>query len=455
MRTIPLAVLVTLLAVIVSSRVARGDDGAVVSRKLSNGLIVHVEVDRRRPRVGIAMGYEVGSRDDPRGLSGLAHLTEHLMFTGSAHVDEGGHHARLEEVGATSIGGTTKLDRTLYFEEVPRGAWRRALWLERDRLAYLLVTLDEARLDREREVVRNEWRLKSGHGRITDRSRAIYELLYPPSHPYHRPRAILETGTLKPPSDIDRIGLTDVQWFFQRHYRPSRATLAVVGDVDAAEVVAEAERLLGSVRTVGEDPARPTAPRWTRTTERVGTMSVLDPRSGLVAGWALPPPEHADHPALALLADHLESRDGPLYGVLRERRLLDGLRAFVVPSELGSLFVIDVVGPKGANGGPVIDAIGRAVRALQRDGLDEDRTQHLIRRASVRLAQRSERLVARAVHLAERGEPLVRARERIRVLRASDLQRAATRWLVPGHRAILTFTPARTAGAAGRLEVRR
>lgn len=184
-------------------------------------------------------------------------------------------------------------------------------------------------------------------------------------------------------------------------------------------------------------------------------MSVLDPRSGLVAGWALPTPEHADHPALALLADHLESRDGPLYGVLRERRLLDGLRAFVVPSELGSLFVIDVVGPKGANGGPVIDAIGRAVRALQRDGLDEDRTQHLIRRASVRLAQRSERLVGRAVHLAERGEPLVRARERIRVLRASDLQRAATRWLVPGHRAILTFTPARTAGAAGRLEVRR
>jgi zinc protease len=206
---------------------------------LPNGLRVIVHEDHKAPIVAITIWYHVGSKDEVPGKTGFAHLFEHLMFNGSEnHNDE--YFRPLQEVGATSMNGTTDFDRTNYFETVPTGALDIALWLESDRMGHLLGAIDQKKLDEQRGVVQNEKREGDNepYGKVFEQ---IITNLFPPGHPY-------SWETIGSMEDLNRASLNDVRRWFQTYYGPNNATLVLAGDIDAATAKDKVERYFGDIR---------------------------------------------------------------------------------------------------------------------------------------------------------------------------------------------------------------
>ena len=187
------------------------------SFKLANGLTVIVHEDHKAPIVAVSTWYNVGSKDEPKGKTGFAHLFEHLMFEGSEHSPES-YFGPLQDAGA-AVNGSTSPDRTNYWETVPRGALERALWLEADRMGWLLPVLTEARFNTQREVVLNERRESYENRPYGLAQFAIMDALFPAAHPYHWP-------TIGEPADLAAATLADVHAFFSRYYHPGNASLA-------------------------------------------------------------------------------------------------------------------------------------------------------------------------------------------------------------------------------------
>jgi predicted Zn-dependent peptidase len=193
--------------------------------QLDNGLTVIVHTDRKAPVVAVSTWYNVGSKDEPRGKTGFAHLFEHLMFNGSENLP-GDYFTYLEQIGATDYNGTTWFDRTNYFQTVPTGAVDKALFMESDRMGYLLGAVTQAKLDNQRGVVQNEKRQGDNQpGGLLDYE--ILEALFPEGHPYRH-------DTIGSMADLDAASLEDVRNWFRDNYGPNNAVLVLAGDIDAA-----------------------------------------------------------------------------------------------------------------------------------------------------------------------------------------------------------------------------
>ena len=207
--------------------------------KLANGLTVLVHEDRKAPVVGVAMWYNVGSKDEPRGKTGFAHLFEHLMFNGSENLPED-FFKYLQQIGATDYNGTTNFDRTNYFQTVPKGALERVLFMESDRMGHLLGAVSQSVLDNQRGVVQNEKR----QGDNQPGGLVFYEVLkalFPEGHPYrHSP-----IGSM---ADLDSASLGDVSQWFIDNYGPNNAVLVLAGDISAAEARPLVEKYFGSIK---------------------------------------------------------------------------------------------------------------------------------------------------------------------------------------------------------------
>ena len=215
---------------------------------LPNGLKVIVSQDRRLPLVAVNLWYHVGPANEGPGLTGFAHLFEHLMFQGSKHTPADAHFAMLEAAGATDINGTTDYDRTNYFETVPANQLELALWIESDRMGYLLDTVDQAALSNQQDVVRNERRQSVENQPYGIADEAVVQMLYPPGHPYYG-------NVIGSHQDIQAAKLDDVKEFFKRYYAPNNASLAIVGDVDPAQVRALVEKYFGTLKRGADVPA--------------------------------------------------------------------------------------------------------------------------------------------------------------------------------------------------------
>jgi len=205
---------------------------------LDNGLRVVVHEDRKAPIVAITIWYHVGSKNEVPGKTGFAHLFEHLMFNGSEnHNDE--YFRPLQEVGATSMNGTTDFDRTNYFQTVPTSAVDLALWLESDRMGHLLGAIDQGKLDEQRGVVQNEKRQgdNAPYGKAFE---TIITNLFPPGHPY----SWEVIGSME---DLNAASLEDVKTWFETYYGPNNATLVLAGDIDVATAREKAERYFGDI----------------------------------------------------------------------------------------------------------------------------------------------------------------------------------------------------------------
>jgi zinc protease len=207
--------------------------------KLKNGLTVILHSDRSLPLVAVNLWYHVGPANEPAHRSGFAHLFEHLMFEGSKHV---GHEFDriLESIGATNSNGTTSWDRTNFFETAPRENLSTLLWLESDRMGFMIDTLTQERLDVQRDVVKNERRQSYENAPYGPSSLALLNTLFPEGHPYHG--AVI--GSM---ADLSLASLDDVKEFFREYYAPSNATLCIAGDLDEAEAKALIDRYFGTL----------------------------------------------------------------------------------------------------------------------------------------------------------------------------------------------------------------
>jgi zinc protease len=239
--------------------------------RLDNGLTVIVHEDRKAPVVGVSMWYNVGSKDEPKGKTGFAHLFEHLMFNGSENLP-GDYFKWLQQIGATDLNGTTSFDRTNYFQTVPSGAIERALFMESDRMGYLLGAVTKANLDNQRGVVQNEKRRSENNpgGLVFEQ---VLKNLFPEGHPYSR-------TTIGSMEDLDAASLADVSNWFRDKYGPNNAVLVLAGDINPAQARPLVEKYFAAIpRGPVNNPAQaaiPTlaAPKSIVLKDRVATTTV-------------------------------------------------------------------------------------------------------------------------------------------------------------------------------------
>jgi predicted Zn-dependent peptidase len=262
---------------------------------LANGLKVIVHEDRKAPIVAVNIWYHVGSGNEPRGRSGFAHLFEHLMFEGSEHNKETWFKA-LEPMGATDLNGTTNTDRTNFFETVPTAALDKVLWLESDRMGYLLGAVDQAHLDQQRGVVQNEKRQGENqpYGTMWD---AITRYTYPDYHPYGH-------TVIGEMDDLNAAKMEDVTAWFKRYYGPSNAVIVLAGDIDAKTARVKMEKYFGNlpagepVTHSGSWIAKMNGPRRATLFDRV-------PQARFVKVWNGPEEKADDASRLQLLGSVL------------------------------------------------------------------------------------------------------------------------------------------------------
>ncbi len=245
---------------------------------LDNGLRVIVHEDRKAPIVAVTLWYHVGSRNENVGKTGFAHLFEHLMFNGSENYD-GEYFAPFQEVGATSMNGTTNNDRTNYFQTVPTTALDLAMWMESDRMGHLLGAIDQDKLDEQRGVVQNEKRQGENqpYGRVFD---YITENVFPEGHPY----SWSPIGSME---DLNAASLEDVHEWFRTYYGPNNATLVLAGDVDVDTARDTVERHFGHI------PPGPPVTRmavWVPSLEQDRRLVTEDrvPQSRIYKAWPIP-----------------------------------------------------------------------------------------------------------------------------------------------------------------------
>jgi predicted Zn-dependent peptidase len=296
-------------------------DYPVHTRVLDNGLRVVVSPDHSVPVVAVNLWYDVGSRDELTGETGWAHLFEHLMFQGSAHVASGEHLHLLQSVGG-SVNATTWFDRTNYFETVPTGALDLALWLEADRLATLPAHLDDANVETQRAVVKEEKRQRYDNVPYGEAMIELAELTFPPGHPY----AHVTIGSM---ADLDAATPERAAEFFRSHYRPDNAVLTLVGDIGAKDAFRRVEKAFGWIPGANRRrrPAAEPLPPLTGRPSRDLTTDV--PSDAVHLAWRLPardtPAFDAADLALAILGQGQTSRLHP--GLVRGRAIAAGASA--------------------------------------------------------------------------------------------------------------------------------
>jgi len=415
---------------------------------LANGLDVIVHQDRHQPLVAVNLWYHVGSKNERLGRTGLAHLFEHLMFKGAQHQPRG-YFEPLQEAGG-SLNGSTSADRTNYWAVMPAGAAELALWMESDRMGWLLPALTEERFDTEREVVLNERRQSYENRPYGLAYFALSEAIYPSDHPYHWP-------TIGYPTDLRATTVDDARAFFSAYYHPANASLAIAGDIDIDVALRMAERLFGEI------PAGPSVPRLAVTpAPAVARRLLLEDRvelPRLYLLWPSPPLFSADDAALDVAADIMANgRTSRLYRTLiHDRRRAAELGAAQGSRELGSLFqVVATAAPEVSLEElrqSIVDEVTRlATVGPSTEELDRSRVQ--AESAFVSRLQtlggfggKADQLNAYNVYT---GSPAFFADDLQRYLRLTpaDIQQAAVRWLDPDKATMLSVVPTGQPGLA-------
>ncbi|HET7563354.1 MAG TPA: pitrilysin family protein [Gemmatimonadaceae bacterium] len=312
---------------------------AVERYTLPNGLTVLLHEDHSVPLVAVETWYHVGSSDEQPGRTGFAHLFEHIMFMGSEHVPVGQFDKWLEAAGANNNGSTTQ-DRTNYYEWGPSSMLPLALWLDADRMGWLLPTMDQAKVDLQRDVVKNERRQSVDNVPYGRADETILAALFPANHPYHH-------DVIGSMDDLSAATLQDVQHFFRTYYVPNNATLAVVGDFNRDSAKTWIGRYFDAIPRGTEAAPRPTVPSFTvaRDTFLVLEDRVQIPR--LYEAWHTVKIFHPDDAALDVLAYILAGdKSSRLYkDLVYEQQVAQDVSAYQESMHLDGLFQI-VVTPK-------------------------------------------------------------------------------------------------------------
>lgn len=413
-----------------------------VKHTLSNGLDVVVHEDHALPIIAVNVWYHVGSKEEVPGRTGFAHLFEHLMFEGSEHYDRG-YFQPLQAAGA-ALNGSTNADRTNYWEVVPSNALELALWMESDRMGFLLPALTEAKFQNQREVVLNERRQNYENRPYGLAGMAIVGALYPGDHPYH-------WMTIGAAEDIRAAHIDDVRAFFRKYYHPGNASLALAGDIDAEAGIRLAEEYFGDIP--GRDrAARVQAPDASFPNEIRLLLEDRVELPRLYLAWHSPALFSDEDAELDLVGDVLAGgKTSRLYKALvYEQRIATEVAASQNSRELGGFFQIVATAAPGHTLAQIDDAIARELSAVSGDGPTAGEMERGLAQAEAQFLSRlqtvggfggkSDQLNAYNTYLGDPGF-FSRDLERYRRASADGLRQAAARWLVPNARVALSLVP--------------
>ena len=330
---------------------------------LPNGLQVILHEDHSVPLVSVNVWYHVGSGDEDPGRTGFAHLFEHIMFMGSQDVPVGQFDVWLESAGANNNGSTTE-DRTNYYEDMPSNALPLALWLEANRMGWLLPTMDQPKLDLQRDVVQNERRQGVDNQPYGRADETILAALFPPTHPYSWP----VIGSLK---DLSAATLDDVKGFFKKYYAPNNASISIAGDFNPTEVKQMIEKNFAQIPR-GPAIVRKTeipAPRITQDTFLVLEDRVQLPR--VYYGWQSAKAFAPDDAPLTLLGSILgQGKTSRLYQrLVYELQVAQDVTAFQNPGRFDGQFRVVVTPKPGQTPARMAELVNEEINKIVQNGV--------------------------------------------------------------------------------------
>ncbi|MBN2715138.1 MAG: insulinase family protein [Deltaproteobacteria bacterium] len=409
---------------------------------LANGLEVILHEDSNLPLVAVNVWYHVGAVNEVKGKSGFAHLFEHIMFQGSGHVPDDGHIGLLEQIGASDLNGSTGFDRTNYFQTVPANHLETALWLESDRMGYLLDTLTQEKLDRQREVVMNERRQTTENQPYGLAEESLWQRIFPKEHPYFG----MIIGSM---DDLTAASLDDVRHFFSTWYSPANATLTIAGDIEVAKTKALIEKYFGQL--TGQTP--PSTAKLPRVEiPESFTMRYDEPIAPLAkvqVSWITPRLFAPGDAEADILANILTTGKSSLLHrkLVRELELVQQVSAYQMSMAQLSIFTIEAVIREGESPERVLSEIDNVLASIRTHGVDAT----LVSRAVNRFETGFFRDLEQVGHVADQlqsynhfaGTPdyIRQDLERYTSVTAQDVATFATTYLNNEHRAVLIAVP--------------
>ncbi|MFL5622902.1 MAG: M16 family metallopeptidase [Gemmatimonadaceae bacterium] len=334
---------------------------------LDNGLLVTLSADSSTPIVAVNLWYHVGSANEREGRTGFAHLFEHMLFQGSAHVGSNEHFELIQRAGGT-LNGSTWLERTNYFETVPSHELALALWLEADRMGELLPAMTQEKLDTQRDVVKNERRWAVDNQPYGTMLEKLQELVFPPSHPFQHSLI----GSME---DLSAASLDDVAQFFATYYTPDNAVLSIAGDLDPREARKLVTEYFGPIpRGRGKPPLPPMAlpPVFGEQRREVVYDNVSLPR--LFVALRSPVFGSEGYYAASVASAVLGMRKGSRLhrSLVRERQIAADAGAFTFDLAKGTdLLVIDVTARPETSATQLEDEVERELDLVYREGVSE------------------------------------------------------------------------------------
>ncbi|MBA2447744.1 MAG: insulinase family protein [Chloroflexi bacterium] len=422
-----------------SAAAAQGGGGLNLAQYgLDNGLEVILVEDHTAPTVAVDVWYRVGAADDPPGRSGFAHLFEHMMFEGSANVPPG-RHAELISAAGGSSNATTALDRTNYFETLPAHQLPLALWLEADRMRSLVV--DQANFEREREVVKEEYRQRIGNQPYGQASLRLQTIAYD-YPPYQRP-------TIGSIEDLEAATVDEVRAFHTAYYKPNNAVLVVAGDLDVGQTRDLVRRYFVDIPR--QDPP-PALPPYTFTPQQGGQeVTVQDDLARVPAtflAYRMPPRGQPDYYAAELLSRVLGAGSSSrLAGALVDGGLATTANTFLSGNRGPSLFSASLVPNAGVPPERLEQVYEDELERIRSRGVDSDeltKAVSQIRTGRIRGLQTvlglAESAQAANFYL---GDPngLFAELDRYRAVTTADVQRVADQYLTRDHRNVVDVVP--------------
>ena len=410
---------------------------------LPNGLFVTLSEDHTAPLVAVNLWYHVGSANERPGRTGFAHLFEHMLFQGSASVGANEHFELVQRAGGT-LNGSTWLDRTNYFETVPSNQLELALWLEANRMGYLLPAMTQQKLDTQRDVVQNERRWSMDNQPYGSWWERLPALAFPPAHPFHH-------SLIGSMADLDAASLEDIEQFFRTYYTPDNAVLSIAGDFDPEDVRQLVARHFGPIPRGGGKPPLPDMtlpPLLDGPLREVVPDDVLLPRLFL----ALRSPvfgSDAYYPASVCGAILGLKKGSRLHRrLVRERQLAAEAQAFTYDLTKGSdLLVDDVTGRPETAPDELERAVGDEIDRMYADGVTADEVERAVSLIETELivslqsaGDRADKLSLFATYF---GDPsLVNTQaDRYRAVTADQVNAFARTHLGPRNRASLLYVP--------------
>jgi len=415
-------------------------DIAYESYTLDNGLKVVLHVDRSDPIVALTTLVHVGSSREERGKTGFAHFFEHMSFNDSENVPRGSNRKLIEELGGRRNGGTST-DYTIYYEVVPADALEKLLWIDSDRLGYMINTVTEGALENEKQVVKNEKRQRVdnapyGHTRVV-----IAENLYPDDHPYSWP----VIGSLE---DLQSATLDDVKQFYGQWYGPNNATLVVAGDFDVDETKQLIEAYFGEIPKGPEVSAPEPRPAALDAEVRLMHEDTFAKLPELRLTLPTVPLYHPDSYALAALSDLLvDGKRAPLYQEVVEEGLAPSVFAYQSSREVAGTFTIGVRAKEGTDLDAVHAAVQEGLRRFDEEGFDDRDLERIKARIELGIYDSVSGVLDKSRRLAFynefAGTPGYFAQDvaRARAVSREDIERVYDRYLKGKPALITSFVP--------------